>query len=285
MALLLLGLIAEKAHGQTPGLDTRIVGKGQPVLLIPGLTCPGEVWDETMEEMGDGYEFHVVTLPGFAGNAPLASHDGKYLEKMKDLLLNYVQQHQLEKPIIMGHSLGGFLALNIAIDSPDLPSKLVIVDSLPFLPGIQMPGSTLESVKPMAESMRTQMIAAKDQPAANRASFQRVMLKSMILDSAKIERAVQWSVDSDMETVAQAMYELYTSDIRADLAKIKVPTLVLGAYIAYKPYGATRESTLSSYTGQYAQLKDVVVDLTDKGNHFIMWDDPEFFHQWLNKFL
>lgn len=285
IGLLLLGLIAQKAHAQSPGLETKVQGKGQPVLMIPGLTCAGEVWDSTIDAMGDGYEYHVVTLPGFAGRTPLADHEGKYLKKMEGLLLDYIKKQKMEKPIIMGHSLGGFLALNIGISAPDLPSKLVIVDSLPFLPAIQMPGSTQESAKPIAENMRTQMIAAKDQPADQKASFQRVMLKSMILDSARIETAVKWGVDSDMETVAQAMYELYTIDLREDLAKIKVPTLVMGAWIAFKQYGATRENTLQNYKDQYAKLDGAIVDLTDKGNHFIMWDDPEFMMSWLNKFL
>ncbi len=286
IVLLLLGLVSQKAAAyQDPGLITKVTGKGQPMVLIPGLTCPGAVWDETIAQLGKGYEYHTVTLPGFAGNSPLEDHEGKYLEKMRDLILDYIHEQKLKKPIIMGHSLGGFLALTITIAEPDLPSRLVIVDSLPYLPGIQMQGMSEENIKNMAKNMKTQMVGSASQPAASRKAFQRTMLKSMIMDSAKIERALQWGVDSDTETTAQAMYELYTIDIREDLAKIKVPTLVLGAWIAYKGYGATRENTLKNYKDQYAKLDGAIVDLTDNGNHFIMWDDPEFLMNWMKKFL
>ncbi len=286
IALLLLGLVTNKAAAsEGPGLITKVTGKGQPMVLIPGLTCPGAVWDETIAQLGQGYEYHTVTLPGFAGNKPIDNHEGKYLEKMRDLVLSYIHEQKLEKPIIMGHSLGGFLALTITIAEPDLPSKLVIVDSLPFLPAIQMQGMSEENIQAMAKNMKTQMTSSSGQSEETRKSFQRMMLQSMIKDSAKIERALQWGIESDVETTAQAMYELYTLDIREDLAKIKVPTLVLGAWIAYKNYGATREITLKNYKDQYAKLDGAIVDLTDNGNHFIMWDDPEFLTGWVKKFL
>lgn len=286
ITLLLLGLVANKANAhQEPGLITKVTGQGQPMVLIPGLTCPGAVWDETIAQLGDSYEYHVITLPGFAGNNPIKDHEGKYLEKMRDLVLDYIHEQKLQKPVIVGHSLGGFLALTITIAEPELPSKLVIVDSLPFLAAIQMPGATKESAKGMATSMKAQMLGSTNQSAETRMYMQRMMLQTMIMDSANIEKALHWGMESDPETTAQAMYELYTLDIREDLVKIKVPTLVLGAYIAYKNYGATRESVMKSYVDQYINLDGTIVDLTDHGNHFIMWDDPEFFMNWMKKFL
>ena len=284
VALLLMGLIAHKAKAQTPGLEIKVQGKGQPVLMIPGLTCDGKVWDSTIAAMGDGYEYHVVTLPGFAGRAPI-DHEGAFLQKMEGLLLDYIKEQKMENPVIIGHSLGGFLALNIGIQEPDLPSKLVIVDSLPFLPAIQMPGATAESAKPMAENMRNMMMSTESQSVEARIAQQKMMLRTMIRDDENIEIALDWGLKSDAGTVAPAMYELYTIDLREEISKIKAPTLVMGAYIAYTQYGVTRESTLKNYTDQYAKLDGVIVDLSDKGNHFIMWDDPEYVQAWLKKFL
>ncbi len=284
VALLLMGLISQKAQAQTPGLEIKVQGKGQPVLMIPGLTCDGKVWDSTIAAMGGGYEYHVVTLPGFAGRAPI-DHEGAFLQKVEGLLLSYIKEQKMENPVIIGHSLGGFLALNIGIHEPDLPSKLVIVDSLPFLPAIQMPGATAESAKPMAENMRNMMMSTESQSVEARIAQQKMMLRTMIIDDENIEIALDWGLKSDAGTVAQAMYELYTIDLREEISKIKAPTLVMGAYIAYTQYRVTRESTLKNYTDQYAKLDGVIVDLSDKGNHFIMWDDPEYVQAWLKEFL
>lgn len=275
----------ETYANETNLLKVEVSGQGQPVVMIPGLTCSGDVWHETVEQLKANYECHVITLPGFAGQAPIHDHEGQYLEKMKELVINYIQDNKLKKPIIMGHSLGGFLALQITISKPNLPSKLVIVDSLPFLSALQMPNATEETAKPMAQNMKNQIVASENATKEQRLTYQKTMLKSLIIDEKQIDIAAEWSLESDLETVGQAMYELFTTDIRDDLEKIKTPTLVLGAWVSYKQYGITRESTLANFKSQYAKLDGVTIDLTDKGNHFIMWDDPEFFHTWLLKFM
>lgn len=285
LTMLLSLVVSQLLATEKPHIITKVIGKGQPVIMIPGLTCDGSVWDDTIEAMGNGYQYHVMTLPGFAGNAPLEDLEAGFFKQVEAMVLDYIDKNHIEKPIIIGHSLGGFMALKIAIQRPFLPSKLVIVDSLPFLTAMQMPDATEESAKGFAGNMKTQMMASVDQSLEQRATYQRTMLKSMILDSANIEIATQWSIDSDMATIAQSMYELYTTDLREDLDKIIVPTLVLGAWVAYQPYGSTRESTLKIYTDQYEKLSNVTVDMTDIGNHFIMWDDPKFFQNWLKKFL
>ena len=284
--MLLSLVVSQLSANEKPGLITKVSGKGQPVIMIPGLTCDGSVWDETVAAMGSGYQFHVMTLPGFAGNEPLENVASGFFRQVEALVLDYIDENNIQKPIIIGHSLGGFMALNIAIKRPNLPSKLVIVDSLPYLTKIQMPdASSPEQAKQMALGMKSMVLSSANQSRDAKIAYQKQMLQTMIIDKDKIDIAAGWSADSDTPTVAQSMYEMYTVDIRADLGKIKVPTLVLGAWIAYQPYGSTRESTLKLYTDQYEKLSNVTVDMTDKGNHFIMWDDPEYFYGWLKKFL
>lgn len=286
LTFVMVGYHATYATTVAGKIKTRVIGEGQPVIMIPGLTCDGSVWNETIEAMGNGYQYHVMTLPGFAGNEPLADVEAGFFKQVGAMVLDYIDQNKIKKPIIIGHSLGGFMALNIAIKRPNLPLKLVIVDSLPYLTKIQMPqAETPEQAKQMAKQMTSMVLASANQPRANKVAYQKQMLQTMIIDKDKIEIAAGWGADSDTPTVAQSMYEMYTTDIRAELTKIKVPTLVLGAWVAYAPYGNTRESTLARYTEQYEKLANVTIDMTDIGNHFIMWDDPEFFYGWLKKFL
>lgn len=286
LALLLSLVVSQLSASEKPHIITKVIGKGQPVIMIPGLTCDGSVWDETIKEMGEGYQYHVMTLPGFAGNAPLENLEAGFFKQVETMVLDYIDDNTIKKPIIIGHSLGGFMALNIAIKRPDLPSKLVIVDSLPYLTQVQMPQATNpEEAKQMAKQMTSMVLASANQPRANKVAYQKQMLQTMIIDKDKIDLAAGWGADSDTPTVARSMYEMYTMDIRDELSQIKVPTLVLGAWVAYQPYGSTRESTMKIYTDQYEKLPNVTVDMTDIGNHFIMWDDPEYFYSWLKKFL
>ncbi|WBO85313.1 alpha/beta fold hydrolase [Hymenobacter yonginensis] len=262
-----------------PNFTVRVVGKGRPMLLIPGLTCPGAVWDETVARYQRQYQCHIISLAGFGGNAAPASTD-KLLQNVRDQLLAYIKTQQLTKPVVVGHSLGGFMGLWLSTTQPEAVGPLVIVDSLPFLAAVQNPAQTVEGARPMAEGMRKQMAAGQMTMAAARQ-----MSATMMQDTARITQTARWSVASNPATVAQAMYDLFTTDLRQDIARVQQPVLVLGAWAAYKPYGSTKESTRAVFEQQYARLPQHRIEMSEAGRHFLMYDDTQWFFQQTDAFL
>ena len=261
-----------------PNFSVRVVGKGAPMLLIPGLTCPGAVWDETVARYQKQYQCHIISLAGFGGAAAPASTDSLLL-RVRDQLLTYIQTQKLSKPVVVGHSLGGFMALWLSTTRPGAIGPLVIVDSLPFLAAIQNPDMTVAMARPMAANMRQQMTGQMS------AAMARQMAATMITDTARISQATRWSLASDPATVGQAMYDLYTTDLRAELGRIQQPVLVLGAWAAYKNYGSTKESTQAIFERQYAALPRHRVEMSEAGRHFLMWDDTAWFFAQTDTFL
>lgn len=262
-----------------PAFTVRVVGKGRPMLLIPGLTCPGAVWDETVAHYQKQYQCHVVSLAGFGGTAPLANRE-QFLQQVRDQLLAYIKTQKLSRPVVVGHSLGGFLGLWMSTTQPEAIGPLVIVDSLPFLAAVQNPAMTAEQAKPMADGMRQQM-SRGPMPVA----MARQTSASLMTDTARISQATRWSVASDPTTVAQAYYDLMTTDLRQDIARVQQPTLVLGAWAAYKPYGSTKESTRAIFEQQYARLPQHTIEMSEAGKHFLMWDDTQWFLAQTDAFL
>ncbi|WP_165903955.1 alpha/beta fold hydrolase [Hymenobacter gummosus] len=264
---------------QHPNFTVRVVGKGRPVLLIPGLTCPGAVWDETVARYQQQYQCHVVSLAGFGG-APAPASTDKLMQSVRDQLLAYIKTQQLQRPAVIGHSLGGFLALWMSTTQPEAIGPLVIVDSLPFLSAVQNPAMTAEQAKPMAENMRQQMSKGKMTMAA-----ERQMVSSLVADTAARTRVARWGLASDPATVAQAMYDLSTTDLRQELGRIQQPVLVLGSWAAYKPYGSTKESTRAIFAQQYAQLPQHRIEMSEGGYHFLMYDDTKWYLDLAGSFL
>ena len=262
-----------------PSFTVQVVGKGQPMLLIPGLTCPGAVWDETVARYQKQYQCHVVSLAGFGGTTPLPNTQ-QFLQQVRDQLLAYIKTQKLNRPVVVGHSLGGFMGLWLSTTQPEAIGPLVIVDSLPFLAAIQNPALTAEQSKPMAENMRQQMSKGK-MPAA----MARQTSASMMTDTARISLATRWSMASDPATVAQAYYDLMTTDLRPEVARIQQPVLVLGAWAAYKAYGSTKEGTKAVFEQQYAKLPQHRIEMSEAGKHFLMWDDTQWFFAQTDTFL
>jgi len=262
------------------GLSVELIGSGQPLIMIPGLNSGADTWRETCAALQPEVQCHLLQLPGFAGQAAIASD--AFLDAMRERVLAYVDEHKLTSPVVIGHSLGGLLALKMALQSPHTFSRMIIVDSLPFFPAAQNPAATVASVTPMAEGMRQGMLAADDE------SFFRnteAALAGMSRSPERVKTLAEWGRRSDRATTTQAMYELMTTDLRAQLNNIQTPTLVLGAWAAYAPYGATRESTEAIFRSQYAALAGVRIAMSDSGYHFLMWDDPQWLQAQVRAFL
>lgn len=264
---------------QHPTFTVRVVGKGKPMLLIPGLACSGAVWDEAVAHYQQQYQCHIISLAGFGGVAPTTVTD-PLLPAVRDQLLAYIKTQKLNKPVVMGHSLGGFMALWLSTTQPEAIGPLVILDSLPFLAAVQNPATTVEIARPQAAATRAQMSQGR-MPAAT----QRQMLTSMVTDTARLTQVARWGAASDAKTVAQAMYDIYTTDLRADVGRIQQPVLVLGAWAAYKPYGSTMESTRAVFTQQYAKVPQVRIEMSEAGRHFLMYDDTAWFLAQTDAFL
>ncbi len=285
-AVLALGSMAASAAPANPQasgyreLSVEVIGNGRPLIMIPGLNSAADTWRETCAALQPEVQCHLLQLPGFAGQPPAqpAIEGDAFLDAMRDRILAYVHERALRSPVVIGHSLGGLLALKMALKSPHTFSRLIIVDSLPFFPAAQNPAASVASVTPMAEGM----LAADD------ASFFRnaqAALAGMSRSSERVATLGEWGRSSDRATTTQAMYELMTTDLRAELVNIHSPTLVLGAWAAYAPYGATRESTESIFRGQYAALDGVRIAMSESGYHFLMWDDPQWLQSQVRAFL
>lgn len=280
LSTVLLAGFGQLAAAQTNGgISIQTQGSGRPVLMIPGLNSSADTWAETCQALqADGIQCHLVQLPGFAGlpaRAQAKADEAEpFLPTMRDLLLAYIEAEGLEQPAVIGHSLGGMLALMLAIEQPEAIGKLVIVDSLPFFPAAMNPQATVATTQPMAEAMREGMQAQDDETYARNARAQAGV--GMSVDPARTERVRGWTEASDRAITTQAMYELFSTDLRPQLGAVRSPTLVLGAWAAYEPMGSTLDSTRGIFERQYQALDGVRIEMSEKGYHFLMFDDPEW---------
>jgi len=263
------------------GVGVKVAGKGVPMIFIPGLNSAAEVFDSTCDAFKKTHACYLLQLPGFASQPPL-ENSNDFLITMRDSVVHYIESKHLKHVVLVGHSLGGTLSLMIAIKAPQLVDKLIIVEALPFYAAIQNPTFTADSMRPQAAIMRDAMKAqSQDEYRKNAINN----LHGMSNNPERIATLTNWLDGSDRNTTAQAMYDMMTTDLRQSIGEIKQPLLVLGAWAAYKNYGATKESTKAIYAAQYAQAKNVTIEMAETSYHFIPWDEPQWLAERMNAFL
>jgi N-formylmaleamate deformylase len=278
--LALLLFLTLTAQAKAPSFKVVKSGKGPAMILIPGLNSAGEVWDQTLMHYQKNYTCYVLTLPGFAGQPAIKTDH--FLNTVRDEIIAYVQENKLKKPVLVGHSLGGYMVLSLNVKAPELFGKTVVVDGLPYIGAAQNPNATVESIKPMADQMKNSMTKMSPEMQKQQEASYGV---TMATDSVDIQKVIDWGRKSNYLTTGQAMYEMYTTDLRKDIAAIKAPVLVLGAWYGYKNYGVTKETTTNMYKTQFANLPSAEIKIADSARHFIMFDEPTWMFAQMDAFL
>lgn len=249
-----------------------ITGQGPSVLLIPGLTCGAHVWEPTVEALKDRYELHVLTISGFAGRPPL---EGPLLPRVRERLARYVEG--LDRPVIVGHSIGGFLALWLAATEPESVAAVVAVDGLPSLAaawGIA-PGAVADAAAQMRASVESQNAQAfADQIERN--------LRMQITDPEDVARVAQFSGRSDPGSVGRAMEEMLVRDIRPLMSNIEVPVLLMGPGVGPEAFRANTEAV---YREQVEAIPHHQVVFLEGARHFVMLDAEQVYLNELEAFL
>ncbi len=70
IGILLFLVTTFSVRAQSSAFEVTVKGKGDPVLLFPGFTCTGAVWDDTVSELSKEFECHVFTFAGFGDGTP-----------------------------------------------------------------------------------------------------------------------------------------------------------------------------------------------------------------------
>ncbi len=102
-------------------------GDGPDVLLVHGWASSGEMWSRLMRDMGHSARFWAVDLHGFGQSPRPSDNESLHIQHHTDLLLDFCAHYQLRPKAIIGHSMGGMLALKMAASKPDLTEKLVLM--------------------------------------------------------------------------------------------------------------------------------------------------------------
>lgn len=258
--------------GQTQSypFEVQKTGEGSAsIIFIPGFGCSGEVWDQTKANFEKDFSCYTLTMAGFAG---VPAKGDPSFDYWKTSIADFIKDSAIEKPILVGHSMGGVLAMAIAADYPDLMDRIVVVDGLACLQALTNP-SFIPLKDPDCSTMVAQIKGISDDKFYQ---IQKASIAQMVADTSMRDEIIAWTVASDREVFARMYCDFWNTDLREKISAIKCPVLVLlsSGMVNFK----------SGIQAQFQNLKTADIQFAKKGLHFIMFDDRQWYLDQLTKF-
>ena len=251
---------------------------GRPLILIPGLASGSWVWQDTIRAFAADHTIYVLTLPGFdgrpaAGPAPLANARAA----IEQLILS----RRLDKPVLIGHSLGSTLSLAVAEDRPGAVGGVIGIDGLPVMPGTeQMPAPARAQA-----AQRMQAAMASQAPATFASQQQAYMRTTGVLDMGTAEELAKLSARSDPASAGQYVADDVALDLRPGLTSITAPVLMLVPFYDQDNPGLGESEKVAYYRSLMDGTPRLQVTAIAPARHFAMIDQPDMVNAAIGAFL
>jgi pimeloyl-ACP methyl ester carboxylesterase len=223
-----------------------VAGSGEPVILIHGLSGSGRWWRRNLPALSERYHTYLVDLPRFG-----AMHrTGRFiLAEAATWLLAWMDAAGLRRADVIGHSMGGLIAIRLAAKRPAVVSRLVLVAPA----GVSSKPSLAAQALPLLRAARH-----------SRPSF----FPMLAYDALRAGPRTLW----------RAARDLVSDNVRDDLGAIRSPTLVIvGRHDPLTPpdMGAVLQKAIA----------DARLLVIEGAGHVVMYDQPDIFNDAVLAFL
>jgi esterase len=106
-------------------LNYKELGQGEPIIILHGLFGSSDNWLSVAKVLANERK---VYLPDLRNHGDSPNSEAFNYDVMVDDLILFMEKNNIQNPVIIGHSMGGKVAMNFAVYNPDNLKKLVVVD-------------------------------------------------------------------------------------------------------------------------------------------------------------
>lgn len=250
-------------------------GRGRPVLLLHGWLNSWAVWRPTIEVLGKEFRIYALDFLGFGDSGDQAEEFS--VSNFVEMVYGFMDRMGILKAPLIGHSMGGTVALSMALKYSALVVKVAVV-------GSPIHGASLSPLLKMA-AYRGWIGLGESNPTlynlfqSGFRPFLRVYSHFMAKDGARLGKML--TADVAKLTIApfiESITTLRETDLRPELHKLTMP--VLGVY-------GKRDNIVDPKQARVLKecLPGSQIAWFEDSGHFPMMDESERFHETIRTFL
>lgn len=249
--LMLTVLLAGAALGQTPTQEELENRPQFEIVLIHGLGSKAEVWNDVVPYLKGTFKVKTFELTGHGTTQPAMDPT---IETEADRLEQFILDEELDYPTIVGHGLGGMVAMVYAIRHPAAVHRLILMDTAP---------KQLATDEEKAE-VALELANDYDRFVASR-------FLNMTPDEVVTERILDTALRTDSATFVSLLMSSFDFDVTSDLYAMSVPMLVIGSELMF-PHDTDSRHMLEHYG--FGAAKSLSFKRMAGAGHFMMLERP-----------
>jgi|GEM_PF-219736 len=249
----------------------------QAVIFIPALFCGSWQWNREIDSLASRYDVYALTLPGFDGRPFAAAGDTAWPNLMLRAaadISRLIRGRHLARPIVVGHSLGGTLAVLFGATYADEPGAIIAVEGgYPISP---------DSANRLAGAEASAAPYDSATPATLASVLRARMLRYVITSPVDVDSVAKYAALSDHAAIAAWMRAALSLDLTGQLHAIRAPLLEIVPFdTTIDPYQgfASHAAKAQAYTTWLAHAPNGSLRVIDRSRHFVMFDRPAEFDQ------
>jgi|GEM_PF-1998339 len=242
--------VREEAVPQTP--EEIIEGRGErEMVLIHGLGGNAEIWDECLPFLQGTFRVWTFELAGHGHTQPIMDPT---IDKEVDRLAAFLKEQDIVYPTLVGHGMGGMIALKYTIEHPADVHRLIVLDAAP-----------------MQLASQEQKAAVGRELAVNYDDYVFTRFANMTPDVDVTERIIDMALRTDSATFISLLMSSFDFDVSDQLYSMPVPMLVVGSELMFPSYEDSQQML-----EQYGFGKARALSFKRMGGtgHFMMIERP-----------
>ena len=223
---------------------------------------------------------HLVTLRGFGETQIGDNVSGGLAGPAASEIERYIREQRIDRPAVIGHSLGGQIALRVAADMGDRIGRVMVVDSSPFFPSLIDARTTSDQVEPLARLGYQALLLFGDQALKSQVAAFGVdmgLAGDMVFQGLGLQ-------GGDRRVLAQGLYEALTVDLRPRLSQITAPVTVVYGWTRDPDAPRNRLEGLYRY-GFEGLPRTARFERIEGAEHQVMMQQPQRFLAAVQRFL
>ena len=241
-----------------------VFGHGRPVVFLHGWLGSWRYWFPTMERVAEHFRTYSFDFWGFGESRRKSTYES--IQNYSDQVIRFLDELGIDRCLLVGHSMGGMVALKTAINHPKRISRVAAV-------GAPIVGDSLSWLLKLTD--RPLFADAFAQvPAFRRFMFRRFLGEA---DDQHVHEILDDSVKSSSTTLRNAVGSMWRTDLRPELQRLSVPTLIV--------HGGRDVIVHPNQADLFDNVATAEVVVMPESRHFPFLDEADLFNDLLVRFL